>query len=250
MRADVEGMERLGISPDGIIGARAAECGFDIYVRDDGLWGQGPEGWYDKGPQPYNDYLKPKGYPGENPWHDFANAGLSGDDMVSGWFLLNSREPANIAEEDSETPWLTRQAMDFIAADHDKPWLCHVSYIKPHWPYIVPAPWHDLYGPEDVVPPVRDKMERENPHPVYAAFMDNRIGRSFSRDEVRQAVIPAYMGLIAQCDDQLGKLLNWLEETGKLQDTLIVLKADHGDYLGDRWLGEKDLFHDPSVKIP
>lgn len=250
MRADVEGMERLGISPDSIIGARTAECGFDIHVRDDGLWGKGPKGWYDKGVQPYNEYLKSNGYPGENPWHDFANAGQNGDDMVSGWFLLNSGEPANIAEEDSETPWLTRQAMDFIAGDHARPWLCHLSYIKPHWPYIVPAPWHNLYGPDDVVPPVRDKAERHNPHPVYAAFMNNRIGRSFSRDDVRQAVIPAYMGLIAQCDDQLGKLLDWLEENGKLKETVIVLTADHGDYLGDHWLGEKDLFHDPSVKIP
>ena len=31
---------------------------------------------------------------------------------------------------------------------------------------------------------------------------------------------------------------------------MIVLTSDHGDYLGDHWLGEKDLFHDPSVKIP
>lgn len=35
-----------------------------------------------------------------------------------------------------------------------------------------------------------------------------------------------------------------------MQDTMIVLTSDHGDYLGDHWLGEKDMFHDPSVKIP
>ena len=31
---------------------------------------------------------------------------------------------------------------------------------------------------------------------------------------------------------------------------MIVLTSDHGDYLGDHWLGEKDLFHEPSVKVP
>jgi arylsulfatase A-like enzyme len=31
---------------------------------------------------------------------------------------------------------------------------------------------------------------------------------------------------------------------------MIVLTSDHGDYLGDHWLGEKDLFHDASAKIP
>ena len=38
--------------------------------------------------------------------------------------------------------------------------------------------------------------------------------------------------------------------TGKLDDTMIVFTPDHGDFLGDYWLGEKDLFHEPSVKVP
>jgi arylsulfatase A-like enzyme len=58
------------------------------------------------------------------------------------------------------------------------------------------------------------------------------------------------MGLIKQCDDQLGRLLTYLEDSGRLKDTMIVLTSDHGDYLGDHWLGEKDLFHDASAKIP
>ena len=35
-----------------------------------------------------------------------------------------------------------------------------------------------------------------------------------------------------------------------MHNTMIVFTADHGDYLGDHWLGEKDLFHEPSVRIP
>ena len=58
------------------------------------------------------------------------------------------------------------------------------------------------------------------------------------------------MGLIKQCDDQLGRLLDHLEATDRMKDTMIVLTSDHGDYLGDHWLGEKDLFHEASVKIP
>ena len=251
MRADAEGMARLGLAPDSVIGARVAECGFDLWVRDDGLWARGPAGFYDGGPQPYNDYLKSRGYPGDNPWHDFANAGLDEDgEMASGWFMANANHAANIAEEDSETPWLTREAMAFLDAEHQRPWLCHLSYIKPHWPYIVPAPYHAMFGPGDVLPAVRSDAERQDPHPVYRAFMENRIGRAFARDEVREAVIPAYMGLIKQCDDQLGQLLDHLEATGRMADTAIVLTSDHGDYLGDHWLGEKDLFHAPSVKVP
>ncbi len=249
MRVDAAGMERLGLSPDSVIGARQAECGFDVWCRDDGLWAEGPDGFYDENRSPYNEYLKSRGYPGENPWTDFANAAVEGGDIASGWFMTNANKPANIAEEDSETPWLTGEAIKFIEQAKG-PWCAHLSYIKPHWPYIVPAPYHDMYGPNHVPAAVRHDSERDNPHPVYAAFMNNRIGRAFSREEVRQKVIPTYMGLIKQCDDQMGRLFDFLERTGRMQDTMIVITSDHGDYLGDHWLGEKDLFHEPSVKVP
>ena len=58
------------------------------------------------------------------------------------------------------------------------------------------------------------------------------------------------MGLIAQIDDQIGGLMAWMDEKQLSQDTFIVFTSDHGDYLGDHWLGEKELFHDPSVKVP
>lgn len=252
MRADEEGMARLGLSPHSIIGARVAECGFDVWLREDGLAGEGPES-----PEPeasaYNQHLMAQGYAGPNPWHDHANSGVDGDGSVlSGWLLENSRRAANIHEADSETPWLTGQALEFLDSrpEDGRGWLCHLSYIKPHWPYVVPEPWASMFGPQDVVPAVRDPRELRDPHPVYRAFLEGRIGRAFAREDVRQAVIPAYMGLIAQCDAEFGRLLDHLQATGRMDDTMIVLTSDHGDYLGDHWLGEKDLFHEASVKVP
>ncbi|UPH70852.1 sulfatase-like hydrolase/transferase [Abyssibius alkaniclasticus] len=251
MKADAKGMARLGLAADSVIGARVAECGFDVWSREDGLHSDGPKGHYGDPDSPYNAYLKALGYPGSNPWHDFANAGDDGGNMASGWFMRNAGQAANIAEAHSETPWLTRRAMAFMdSAQAAAPWLAHLSFIKPHWPYIVPAPYHNMFTAADVQPAQRHAAERQNPHPVLAAFQSNIIGQSFARDEVRNTVIPAYMGLIKQCDDQLGVLLTFLEEAGRMEDTMIVLTSDHGDYLGDHWLGEKDLFHAPSVKVP
>ena len=249
MKADAEGMARLGLSADSQIGARQAECGFDAWVRDDGLWAEGPEGFYDEKRSPYNEYLKSNGYAAENPWADFANAGVEDGKIATGWIFRNADKAANIREEDSETPWLTTQTLEFME-QAEGPWCAHVSYIKPHWPYIVPAPYHDMYGPNHVPAATRHDVEREDPHPVYGAYQQNRIAAAFQKDEVRQKVIPAYMGLIKQCDDQLGRILDRLEATGAIRDTMIVLTSDHGDYLGDHWLGEKDLFHDASAKIP
>lgn len=251
MRADVDGMIRLGLEPDSLIGARVAECGFDVFERDDGMLPEGPDGTYDEKPaEAYNNYLHERGYEGDNPWHDHANSGIDDDgNVLSGWFLKNSGEPANIEEPDSETPYLTRRGMEFIA-QAETPWCCHLSYIKPHWPYIVPPPYHNMYGPQHVVPPVRSDREYQRAHPILKAFMDNPIGKTFSKDEVREAVIPAYMGLIKQADDQMGILFKWLEETGRMDNTMIVLSSDHGDFLGDHWMGEKTFFHDASTKVP
>jgi arylsulfatase A-like enzyme len=251
MRADQEGMERLGIDPNSIIGVRVAECGFDPYERDDGLHGVGPDGRFDPQVPRYNRYLNDKGYPGDNAWHDWANAAQGeGNRLASGWAMRHARKPAPRPGGDSETPYMTGRAMDFMREAGDAPWCLHLSYIKPHWPYIAPAPYNDMFGADDVLPAVRSEEERSQPHPLLAEFMDRRVSRTFAREEVRREVIPVYMGLIKQIDDQLGRLFQFMQERGLFESTMIVFTSDHGDYLGDHWMGDKDLFHEPSVKVP
>ncbi|MFD0915446.1 alkaline phosphatase family protein [Pseudahrensia aquimaris] len=247
MVADAEGMKRLGIDPTSDLGVLLSECGFEPFERDDGMHPYGP---YDPEPA-YDDYLRSQGFEAENPWEDLANSALGDDgELLSGWLLKYANMPANIPEEHSETPYMTRRAMEFMESAGDQPWLCHLSFIKPHWPYIVPAPYHDMYGPEHIKPPVRSQAERDNAHPVFEAYINSRICRSFARDEVRERVVPCYMGLIKQIDDQMGVLFKWMEERGLMENTMVVFTSDHGDYLGDHWMGEKDLFHDQSAKIP
>ena len=252
MTADADGMARLGLDPGSAIGARISECGFDVFERDDGMRPEGPAGFYDpRGALKYNQYLRDKGYAGDNPWHDYANSAIDADDNVlSGWFLENADKPANIAEEDSETPYLTRRAIAFMEGRGDTPWCCHLSYIKPHWPYIVPAPYHAMYRPEHFLDIVRGAQERTDGHPVYRAMMEAPVAKAFSDVDVRAKVLRAYMGLIKQCDDQIGVLCDYLERTGRMEDTMIVVTSDHGDYLGDHWLGEKTFLHDPAIRVP
>jgi len=248
MVADQEGMARLGIDPQSDIGIQLSECGFEPYERDDGLWGN------DDFPPPnfaYNNHLRSLGYESDNPWHDFANSaeGPHGE-LLSGWYLRHSHLPARVSEKDSETAYMTNKAMEFIEEAAEDPWCLHLSYIKPHWPYIAPSPYHSMYGHNDIKPVNRHPKERENPHPLMKLYMEREDSRTFSREEVRANVIPTYMGLIKQIDDHIGRLLKFLEDNGRMNDTVIIFTSDHGDYLGDHWLGEKELFHEESVRIP
>ena len=247
MKEDRPGMARLGLDPVSEFGVLVSECGFEPFERDDGLH---PDRSVDPD-LPYNRYLRQKGYSGENPWSSRANSvrGESGE-TLDGWYWGHSNGAADIREEDSETPYMTDRAIDFITGMGDRPWCLHLSYIKPHWPYIVPEPYASLYGPEQMLPVHRGAGEEVDPHPVYGAFMRHKDSRLFRRPEAREAIVPAYMGLIKQIDDHFGRLMAELERLGRLDDTMIVFTSDHGDYLGDHWLGEKDLFHEASVRIP
>ena len=249
MVADDEGMERLGIDKLSVIGVHVSQCGFEPYERDDGLH---PDGRYDPHPR-YDAYLREQGFEASNPWEQWANSakGPNGE-ILNGWLLAHADKPARVPQEHSETPYMTRRAMQFMAEakTEARPWCLHLSYIKPHWPYIVPAPYHDMYGANDVVPAIRSDAEKPSAHPLFAAFQEERFSQAFSKDDVRSHVIPAYMGLIKQIDDQLGILFRFMEDEGLMQKTMIVFTSDHGDYLGDHWLGEKYLFHDMSVKVP
>lgn len=247
MVADTDGMEWLGIDPASDAGVNHAQCGFEPWERDDGLH----TSLYDADPV-YDEYLRARGFEGENPWHDWANSGESDDGaLLSGWLIANNQAAARLPEEHSETAYMTRRAMEFMdQADPDRPWLCHLSYIKPHWPYVAPAPYHQMYGPETWLPVNRSEAEREDANPVFEAYFNSRICRAFSQDKVREAMLGAYMGLITQIDDNLGKLFAFMDERGLTKDTMIIFSSDHGDYMGDHWMGEKDLFHDASVRVP
>ena len=249
MTADAEGMAWLGIDPASEIGVRVAECGFEPFERDDGLHPDSArQRW-----SAYDDYLVAKGFASDNPWEDFANSGVGEDgDLLSAWLLKNSRRAANVPEEHSETAYMTDRAIAFMeeAKADGRPWMCHLSYIKPHWPYIVPAPYHDMYDESHIVPPIRTPSEQNTDHPLMQAYLKARVCKSFARDEVREHVIPAYMGLIKQLDDNLGRLFAWMDEAGLSDNTIIAFTSDHGDYMGDHYMGDKDFYHEVAVKVP
>jgi arylsulfatase A-like enzyme len=107
-----------------------------------------------------------------------------------------------------------------------------------------------MYGVSDILPCRTDRRDPADVHPVMQGFRRLAVSRSFSDPKVRETVIPTYMGLIRQLDDHLGRLFDFLRDSGRDRDTLVVFTSDHGDYLGDHGLGEKELFHDTIVRVP
>ncbi len=161
----------------------------------------------------------------------------------------------------SQTAFLTDQVIRYIdSADAD--WCIHLSYLRPHPPFVATAPWNTMYSPDHVPAPVRmpDPRQFQKLHPwIKAAFspacewlgpwLQQDIGSDRYEQEMRQTQA-TYYGLVSKVDHYFGKLVDHLRNIGQYDNTLIVLTADHGELLGDRWLFGKGGFFDSAYHIP
>ncbi|MED5361127.1 MAG: sulfatase-like hydrolase/transferase, partial [Actinomycetota bacterium] len=247
MRADEEARSRLAIpvnSPEWLF---LSECGFSPEEHDDGLH---PD-LRVQTDLPYNEFLRSHGFDDANPWHTAANSVIDEKgELCSGWLLRSAPFPAIVPDELSETAYMTDRAIDFIRKAGDDRWCLHLSFIKPHWPYVVSDPYHLMYADEEMPRSNRTEAELETTHPVIRGFHKSRIGKAMSRPETRRLVLPTYLGLVKQIDDHLGRLFAEMDRLGRSDDTMIVFTSDHGEYMGDHWMGEKDWINEEVVRVP
>ncbi len=132
------------------------------------------------------------------------------------------------------------------------PFFLMCSFADPHHPYTPPGRYWDLYRPEDVELPrsFRAPVERLPPH-VKWLHAERDAGRALKHTpvlfacterEAREAIALNY-GLIEFIDDCVGRILARLDALGLGDDTVIVVTADHGDYMGDHQLLLKGPIH-------
>ena len=241
---DSQLLDRAGIEIESERGALLREGGFTPIERFDGHSPPDRRSGY-------ADYLRAAGYDSPDPWTDYAIAVQAPDGQVlSGWAMRNAHLPARVREEHSETAYLTQRAVDFIHGHRDQRWCLHLSYVKPHWPYVAPAPYNELFRDAPQKPLMRDARELDEAHPVVRAFQQHEESRNFANADIAAHVKPTYMGLVAQLDAQLGQVFEALTQSGQADNTLVVLCADHGDMLGDHWLGEKEMFYEAALRVP
>lgn len=171
-------------------------------------------------------------------------------------------EPSCIPAELSDTSWFTDRALSYLRGCGERPWFLHLGYWRPHPPFIAPEPYNRLFDPADADPPVRAaswEAEAEQ-HPFLRFYLQSinqssffqgaqGLGRDMSEEEVRR-MRASYFGLMREIDDQLGRVFDFLRETGQWEDTLIVFTCDHGEQLGDHHLLGKMGYFDESYHIP
>ncbi len=181
-----------------------------------------------------------------------------GEDAVPG----ATDRPCRIPAELSDSSYFTERALTYLKGRNGKPWFLHLGYYRPHPPFIAPAPYNAMYAPADMPAPIRaERWEQEAAqHPLLGFYLRGISQGSFfhgaggAATALQEAAIrqmrATYAGLITEIDDCLGRVFDYLDQTGQWEETMIVFTSDHGEQLGDHWLLGKIGYFDESFRIP
>jgi choline-sulfatase len=151
---------------------------------------------------------------------------------------------------DEEVGYTSRRKLLDMARDaDDRPFFLCASFIHPHDPYVARPEWWDRYHHDDIDMPDEWDEATLDPHTrrIRTAIEADTVG--YTDAEVR-AARHGYYANVTYFDDWLGRLVATLDETGQLDDTIVIVTSDHGDMLGDRGTWFKMSFHERSARVP
>jgi arylsulfatase A-like enzyme len=172
-------------------------------------------------------------------------------------------EPPVYSSDETPAAFLSGEFIRWLSErDNDAPWFAHISFISPHPPFIVPAPFNTLYDPDDH-PTFRRAASRSAErriHPYVDHQLSNQLIDNFvvgasgnvsdcTEAEFRQ-IRCTYYGMISEVDSQLGRVWNAIKQAGIWDDTIVILTSDHAEMMGDHLMLGKGGFFDASYHIP
>jgi arylsulfatase len=189
------------------------------------------------GADDYEMFLADRGHPGQQFMHGMSN-------NEYGWRMWHLPEELHV------TNWVTSTAARSIRRrDPTRPAFWHVSYTHPHPPLVPLASYFERYRARAVDQPTMADWARDEASLPYAV----RIARNYWEDLKPDHMADTRRAVYALCthiDHQLRILIGSLREENILDDTVIMVCADHGDMLGDNGLYAKRLMYEASANVP
>jgi choline-sulfatase len=237
-----------------------AHLGFDVsHVTEDPKWP-----WLDWVAEHHPDYYEPAlamCWPWPNTPSDprFAEREealrqyLTPLQEAEPWPLMH---PSPLPPEVHDTTYITEMGLTFMqdCVDHHagQPFFCHVSYVDPHDPYDPPEPYASMFDPADMRDPLPAAWMEEDfetlaaAHHEFPGFSD-----IYDQPAVIRRLRALYHGSLRFLDDQIARIVSFLEAQGLWDSAVLVFTTDHGDMLGDHGLITKGVKpYDTGIRVP
>ena len=199
--------------------------------------------------------------------HDYA------DWVRSKGYILGelTKSPDGVPAELHQTTWCAEKTIEFIREEREGPWLASVNIYDPHPPFNPPKEYREQFNPSEIPEPLFKESDLEQQHRLRQVDFQSKVHTPHNLD-IRNPIIPqspggssqktvgtsdaktliaAYYAMIKLIDDQLGRILDALNDTGQRENTVIIFTSDHGEMLGDHGLIQKGCrFYDGLVRVP
>lgn len=184
-------------------------------------------------------------------------------------------KPALYTAEQTETKFLTDEFLRWLSERSgqnapmaetengaDKPWFAHLSFIRPHPPYVAPEPYASMYSPDQVEGFLGEKTPEDqaavHPFLAYALKALDKSSLIYGasgpvtdwEEATKKQITATYWGMVSEVDAQFGRLIEGLKAVGIYDSTLIVLTSDHADMMGDHQLFSKMGYYDQAYHVP
>ncbi len=169
------------------------------------------------------------------------------------------------------TDLITDDCIEWMAAqsgvsDQAGPWALFCHHKAPHRTWEpsakhftmyedveIPYPdtfYDDLDGRAEVVQAVKMRMMDLDPVTDLKATVPPGLTETEEINWRYQRYIKDYLRCVASIDDNVGRMLNWLDETGQAENTIVVYTSDQGFFLGDHGWFDKRLMYEESLQMP
>jgi arylsulfatase A-like enzyme len=165
------------------------------------------------------------------------------------------------------TTVLTDLALEWLeATDPRRPFLLLLHHKAPHRPWVPDTAHAALFDGVDLpVPPTFDDDHRHHARAARTARM--RIDRDLGLEDLKatppsglspadekrwryQRYMEDYLRCVASIDDNTGRVLDWLDATGRADDTMVIYSSDQGFFLGDHGWYDKRFMYEESLRMP
>ena len=160
-------------------------------------------------------------------------------------------QPSQLPAWAHNSHWVADRSLDFLKdRDTSRPFFLWSSFIDPHPPFAPPTPWNKLYrGPSMPLPKRPTDMEN------LWVYINRRQNRYKFRDQgiddnLLRVMKAYYYATVSFIDYNVGRIIAFLEESGEMDNTLIVWTSDHGEFLGDYGCFGKRSFLKSAANVP
>lgn len=179
-------------------------------------------------------------------------------------YLQNPRMGSAVIEKKSHQGYITNVFTDMAIQtmqQFDQPFLMMMQYFNDHYPYEPPHKYDDLYEGRYIPEPSTfwddyrmrsaglkanqlgiEDMSNFNPPP----YLTDRQRKQYNY----QKLMKRFLSTLKAMDDNIGRLLDYLDQNNLSENTIVVFTSDHGYFLGEHGLYDKRFMYEESIRVP